>query len=145
VTTPFDKKKLRRQDANFHKSCVRITQQLVAYLSKHFPHAKVSIRNDPTESLEMVYSRLILAKQNICVRSTFCLFPAIAAFGTSFVQEGGVAYFMPQVAQVYDNIQLMNGTVLKSYEISKRGIQSTIAWLVEEEEDNRHSKTNTTK
>jgi hypothetical protein len=138
VTTPFDKKKLRHQDASFHKSCERITQKLVAYLSKHFPHAKVNIRNDPTDSLEMVYSRLILAKQNICVRSTFCLFPAIAAFGTSFVQEGGVAYFIPQVAQVYDNIQLMNGTVLRSYDISKRGIQSTIAWLLEEEEDNRH-------
>lgn len=130
VTIPFDPNHLRREDAAFGRSCQRLVQELVSYLSASFPQANVTIRNDPDETIPMIYSRLIMAKQMFCVRSTFCIFPAIASLGTSYVQEGGVAYFVSPMADAYKNIELMNdGKHLMSWEIDKRGLESTIEWL----------------
>ena len=78
----------------------------------------------------MVLSRLILAQYTFCARSTFCLFPAMASYGESFVQEGGVAYIFDRIVDAYDNIHLMDEPFLRSYEINKRGINHTMKWLL---------------
>jgi hypothetical protein len=129
VTAPFDPKHLRDLDAKHHKGCKRIVNELVDYLQTSFPRATVTIRNKPSDTVPMVYSRMILAQQTFCIRSTFCLFPAIASFRTSFFQQGGVAYFVSPMADVYDNIELMEEDYLLSHQIFQLGLESTIGWL----------------
>ena len=78
----------------------------------------------------MVMARMILANQTICTRSTFCLFPAIAAFGRSMIQSGGVAYFVPPISKAYDNIMVANMTIfIPSWRLSHYDMNQTIAWL----------------
>ncbi len=131
VTAPFSEKHRRQQDLGSGQVCQTLVLQLVDYLESHFPKAKVRIRNDPTESIPEVLSRLILAQHNFCVRSTFCLLPSIASFGTTCVQKGGAAYFMDDVSEVYDDIQLINEPFLLAHEIQEKGFNATLQWLTE--------------
>jgi hypothetical protein len=131
VTAPFGTNHSRKEDRKFGDTCKHIAGTLVNYLQGHFPNATITIRNDPSETIPMVFSRLILAKYTFCSRSTFCLFPSIASFGESFVQKGGVGYFFEHIANAYDNIHLMDEPVLLSHEATKRGINYTIQWLTE--------------
>jgi hypothetical protein len=97
ITAPFDPHHLRRQDAQHATKCQILVETLRDYLESHFPGtSKVSIRNDPSETIPMVLSRLILADQvSICIRSTFCVFPTLASFAKKRVfLEGGVSYFV---------------------------------------------------
>jgi hypothetical protein len=132
VTAPFtNSSSVRYQDRPHIDTCKNIVERLVSYLQQHFPNAKVRVRNDPKESIPKVMSRLILANYTFCARSTFCLFPAMASFGTSYVQEQGVAYFFDAISKAYDNIHLMQEPFLKSAEINEKGINHTLEWLVQ--------------
>ncbi len=131
VTAPFSDKNRRKQDFGSGEMCRTLVHELVDYLESHFPKAKVRVRNSPDESIPEVVSRLILAKHNFCVRSTFCLMPSIASYGTSNVQTGGIAYFIEDVAKVYDDVVSMDEPFLLSREIQERGFNSTIKWLKE--------------
>jgi hypothetical protein len=130
VTAPFVASDSRSQDRRHAPMCRVIVEELVGYLKRFFPRAMITVRNDPQETIAQVMSRLILAKYMFCARSTFCLFPALASFGTSYVQAGGVAYFFDPIAQVYDNIHLMHGNFLRSAEINERGFNATLDWLL---------------
>ena len=131
VTAPFSEENRRKQDLGSGQMCQTLVFELVHYLELHFPKAKVRVRNDPNESIPEVVSRLIMAKHNFCVRSTFCLLPSIAAYGTSYIQKGGAAYFMDDVSKVYDDIQLMDEPFLLTVDIKQRGFNSTLKWLTE--------------
>jgi hypothetical protein len=131
VTAPFAQAdELRKEDRAFGELCQHMVSQLQSYLGWHFPNASIHMRNDPHETIPTVFARLILAKVTFCARSTFCLFPAVAAFGQSYVQRDGVAYFMDKVSEVYENIHLMDEPFLRSYEIRQRGFNSTVRWLI---------------
>lgn len=130
ITAPFDNPtKLRWEDAAYHKGCQRIVTDFASYLNENFNNATITIRNDPNEGIPIVYSRMVLAQQTFCIRSTFCLFPALASFGQSYFQDGGVAYFIPPTEKVYDNVHLMNASHITSQRIAKLGIDGTISWL----------------
>ena len=131
VTAPFSEKDRRQQDHGSGRVCKTLVLELVDYLKSHFPNAKVRVRNDAKESIPEVVSRLILAQHNFCVRSTFCLLPSIASFGTTFIQQGGAAYFMDDVSEVYDDVQLINEPFLLAHEIEKKGFNATLQWLTE--------------
>jgi len=131
ITAPFEEKNRRKQDHGSGLLCQTLVYRLVDYLRTHFPNTIVNIRNDPSESIPEVVSRLILAKHNFCVRSTFCLFPSIASYGTSYVQKGGVAYFFDEISNVYDDIYLMDEPFLFTNEIRDKGFNSTLQWLTE--------------
>jgi hypothetical protein len=130
VTAPLSSAESRSQDRDYAPMCQVIVDRFLHYLMQHFPNATVTVRNDPNESIPQVMSRLILADYTFCVRSTFCLFPAIASYGSSFVLAGGVAYFFDPMVQVYDNIHLMEEDFLKSAEINEKGFQFTLEWLL---------------
>jgi hypothetical protein len=130
VTAPFSVETSRNEDRKYTAKCRKVVERLVSYLQESFPNTTINIRNDPTESIPMVMSRLILSKYTFCVRSTFCLFPAVATFGTSYVQQDGVAYFLNEISQVYDNIRLMKEPFLSSAEINERGLEETVDWLL---------------
>ena len=129
VTAPFSEENRRKQDLGSGIMCRTLVLQLVEFLKSHFPNVEVSVRNDPNESIPEVASRLILAKHTFCVRSTFCLLPSIASFGTSYVQKGGIAYFVDEISKVYDDIKLIDEPFLLSHEIKERGFNSTLEWL----------------
>ncbi|KAL3921151.1 MAG: hypothetical protein SGILL_002897 [Bacillariaceae sp.] len=136
VTAPFTNSSgARKQDRPHMGMCQSIVERLVSYLQQHFPGATIQVRNDPHESIPKVMSRLILANYTFCARSTFCLYPAVASFGTSYVQEGGVAYFFDAVSKAYDNIHLMRDPFLRSAEINEKGFNYTLEWLVQENSD----------
>jgi hypothetical protein len=131
VTAPFSEKNRRKQDLGSGHMCRALVLELVDYLESSFPKVKVRVRNNPNETIPEVVSRLILAKYNFCVRSTFCLLPSIASYGTSYVQKGGTAYFVDDVSKVYDNIEMMDEPFLFTRDIRERGFNSTLKWLTE--------------
>lgn len=131
VTAPFSDENRRKQDHGSGAICQTLALKLVEYLEFHFLHAQVNIRNDPNETIPEVVSRLVLAQHNFCVRSTFCLLPSIASFGTSYVQQGGAAYFVGKVSKVYENVRLMDEPFLLSQEIQEKGFNATLEWLAE--------------
>ena len=132
ITAPFEDVHRRKQDRDDRSGemCKIIVDTLRDYLQTHFPDTTITVRNDPNESIPIVLSRLIHAKYNFCVRSTFCLFPSIAAYGTSFVQKDGTAYFFEQISKVYNNIILMDEPFLLTNQIHNIGFNSTLEWLV---------------
>ena len=73
----------REKDAEFNDVCRAIVMDMVEYFQSAFPDAIVRIRNN--ESLPKRFGRLIHAKQSVCSPSTFCLYPAIAATGESYI------------------------------------------------------------
>mmetsp|Transcript_14334 Transcript_14334/g.36003 ORF Transcript_14334/g.36003 Transcript_14334/m.36003 type:complete len:454 (-) Transcript_14334:82-1443(-) len=131
VTAPFSDENRRKQDVGSGEICRTLVFELVDYLESQFPKAEVRVRNSPNESIPEVVSRLILAKHNFCVRSTFCLLPSIASYGMSYIQKGGIAYFVEDVSKVYDDVVSMDEPFLLSREIRERGFNSTLRWLTE--------------
>ena len=68
------------------QDCRIVLQGLVDFLQDHFPGIPVHVRNSINETLGTAFLRLILAKVTLCpAPSTFCLYPAIAAFGQSHI------------------------------------------------------------
>jgi hypothetical protein len=76
VTAPFDQERADwgHGDADLNKAVVMSAK---AHLERTFPHAKVTIRNDANESIDVVWTRKIVAKLLFCGPSTFCLVPAL--------------------------------------------------------------------
>ena len=136
VTQPFDKGKILRDlDAEYSNDCKHIVTSLQNYLSDHFSSAKVSIRNSQSDTIPMVMARLVLAEHTICIRSTFCMFPALATFGEATFLPGGVAYFLDPIAQFHSNVHLLDSTkvpYLFSHQIKEIGLNRTIDWLQNE-------------
>ena len=131
VTAPFSDESRRKQDVGSGEICRTLVYELVDYLESHFPKAEVRVRNSPNESIPEVVSRLILAKHNFCIRSTFCLLPSVASYGMSYVQKGGIAYFIEDISKVYDDVVSMDEPFLLSREIRERDFNSTLKWLTE--------------
>jgi hypothetical protein len=89
LTQPFqDKKKQqqRTQDADFtsRRRCRTLVVALKAYISRRHPTTRVSIRNDPNETIALTYARMIMANQTVGTMSTFSAFPVVATFGTGY-------------------------------------------------------------
>ena len=84
VTAPFAQRRADWGPGNpdMNHAIVTAAQE---YLQDAFPEATVSIRNDENETMDVVYARLVRANYTICGPSTFCLFPAIASMGESFI------------------------------------------------------------
>ena len=133
VTQPFKQgKNLRSLDAKHSMDCKQIVTSLQNYLSHHFSHAKVTIRNSQSDTIPIVMSRLVLAEHTICIRSTFCVFPALATFGEATFLPEGVAYFVDPIARSHSNIHLLDSNkvpFLFSKQIKKLGLNKTIFWL----------------
>jgi len=131
VTAPFSDTDRRKQDWGSGEMCRTLVSELVDYLRLHFPEARVRIRNDPSETIPEVMTRLILAKHNFCVRSSFCALPSMASYGTSYVQKRGTSCFVEDASGFYEDLQLMDEPFLLTREIHERGFNSTLRWLTE--------------
>jgi hypothetical protein len=76
VTAPFQQSRGHRpNDPTLNEAIVTSAKE---YLQRAFPNANVSIRNDPNESHDVVFARLLLAKTMLfCPPSSYCLIPAL--------------------------------------------------------------------
>lgn len=74
-----------------------------SFIQSAFPQAIVSIRNDDRDTHDIVFVRLMLANHTICGSSTFCLFPALASKGKSYILHsplyGGHPTWLDTVAE----------------------------------------------
>lgn len=118
ITPSFNESSLRRRDQGTTRICKVLVTGLVEYLQHAFPLSKISIRNGPEETLALAYARLVMANQTFCSPSTFSIFPSIASFGTSYIQRANSTYFVPPIAQRYDDVKLMDGGFLSAREVA---------------------------
>lgn len=136
ITAPFDPKHLRKQDARHGRQCQELVETFRDYLQEHAPRARITIRNDPTETIPMVFSRLVLADQaSICIRSTFCILPTLASFAQNRIfLEGGVSYFVSHLKEEGLFLLHSNSTpYIYSHEIHQMGWNATMEWLLQDE------------
>ncbi|KAL7535444.1 hypothetical protein ACHAWF_008969, partial [Thalassiosira exigua] len=86
VTQPFEKHSNRKHDKSNTQSCKRLAGALVDYLKHRFTSARVSLRNNPDETVALAYSRMIVAKQVVVGGvSTFGVFAALASMGHAVI------------------------------------------------------------
>mmetsp|Transcript_1786 Transcript_1786/g.2626 ORF Transcript_1786/g.2626 Transcript_1786/m.2626 type:complete len:447 (+) Transcript_1786:171-1511(+) len=129
ITQSFDGKENREQDRQFVIFCQELVGSLVTYIQGHFPKAIVSVRN-VQETPALAYARLVLANQTFAGMSTFSIFPAIASFGTSYIQTTRLSYFVKPIEGVYSGVTMINGSILTSKQMRNLGsFEESIAWL----------------
>lgn len=84
VTAPF-----KQNRAGWGAGDPELNQAIVVsameYIQSHFPNAVVSIRNNNTETHDMVFTRLIKTDHLICGPSTYCVLPALATRGSAHI------------------------------------------------------------
>ena len=136
LTQPFEKHRVRRQDSGKTNDCRQAVYLLVNYLQGHFPHARITIRNNELETLPLTYARIVMAKQAFTSLSSFGIFPVIATYGRGYFQQGnqGVNPFTGGLPHRLPNLTEMTAPVLGSLTIRKMGLNATLAWFVKETE-----------
>lgn len=135
VTIPFNEPhRLRGRDRRGAGPCRRIVAHLVRYLETHLPGAvgHVTVRNGPGETSAVAMARLVMAKTaTFCGPTTFGVFPSIASFGTAYVHSGATNYFVAEVAERYDDVDVMDEPLLTSTTMMKNmSLNETIQWLL---------------
>ena len=73
----------RNEGCPFDGLCSKLSFDIQDYISRAYPKARVTIRNN--ESVATSISRMVLSKMVVCNPSTFSLYPCIATFGTSYI------------------------------------------------------------
>jgi hypothetical protein len=124
VTAPWDPSKCRPdKDCDMIDNiCRPILLDLQWYLKTQFSYATVQIRHDDT-TIDS-YARMIQAKLIICNPSTFCIYPAIAAHGQSYIVASKRLYpFIAELPLIYDNIHVAEVEFLNMAQINEFRIQ----------------------
>jgi hypothetical protein len=98
-----------------------VTEAARDYIQRKFPDARVSIRNDDvSETMAITYVRMVAAKWLFCGSSTFCLFPALATSGESYILQsplyGGYRSWINKVAESFENVHYKKGEIIFSSE-----------------------------
>ena len=106
-----------------------------SYLQNSFPNSTVSIRNSGKESLDLVYTRLIMTNMTICGPSTFCVYPAIASLGQAYILHsplfGGSKTWLNKVAEDFRHVHYVRRKYYPSIDIYKLGttdIVNKLSW-----------------
>ena len=92
------------------------------YIQSKFPDARVSIRNDDVkETMAVTYVRMVAAIWSFCGSSTFCLYPALATAGESYILQsplyGGSPGWLDKVSESFENVHYMEGEIILSTEL----------------------------
>ena len=111
---------------NHHnKVCQLFTDDLAQYLRESFPNARVTVRNDQSDTLAIVYTRLIMAKQTFAGATGFGTLPVVASFGTGYIvspkEVKAKNKWITLASTMYDNIELMDDdSRLKNFHFKSR-------------------------
>jgi hypothetical protein len=101
ITLSFDKHRCRAVDCPYISRCKHFINGVKQYLEVNFRNASVIIRNGNDENFLSAYSRIIMARTSICSPSTFCVLPAIASQGMSYIVKSEKYY--PWLSSKYIN------------------------------------------
>ena len=104
------------------------------YIQRKFPDARVSVRNvNVNETMAMAYVRMVAAKWSFCGSSTFCLYPALATAGKSYILQsplhGRSPGWLDRVAESFKNVNLIEGKVIFSNEFREWNTSDTVKTL----------------
>jgi hypothetical protein len=135
VTAPFNQKRDGGHgDADLNQAVIEAAQE---YLQKAFPKARISIRDDDHESMNVTYARMIKANVTIYGPSTFCLFPAIACLGKSYVLHSPLFRYSPSwidtVALLMTNVHYVDEKYLPPTDIYDLNVTTIVKMLRREE------------
>jgi hypothetical protein len=83
---PVQHRTLDTSNLQVKQRCRTLVLAFADHLNERFPSAKVSIRNDRSETITMAYFRIVMANQTIGAMSTFSVFPMVGSFGTGYYQ-----------------------------------------------------------
>lgn len=90
VTQPFDPKSPNVRPADQYSSgqrCRTLVESLVIYLQRRYPATRIRVRNNASEPLTAIYSRIILANQTISGVSSFSVLAAVSGKGRVCVRR----------------------------------------------------------
>jgi hypothetical protein len=90
LTSSLDARNCRPADCPHVDICKELVLDLQQYLEEHWNQATVTIRSEETPVAS--YARMVSSEQVVCDSSTFCIFPAIATRGTSYITENEELY-----------------------------------------------------
>ena len=118
VTAPLDPSHCRvDKDCDWIPQCRAILTDLVQYLETSLSVPAV-VRIDRADTTVRSYARLLHAKLNICNPSTFCVYPAMAAFGESYIVASEQLYpFITDLPHMYRNIHVAHVEFLNMTQI----------------------------
>ena len=108
IIVKFDKK-----DDN--SICDDVQLDMKVFLQQQFPESIVRIRKKISDV--DAYARLILANVSVCNPSTFCLFPAIASVGKSYLLDSTLYPFVKAISKEESNVELISTTYLRTENI----------------------------
>lgn len=84
IAQPFQGQ-IRKNDRKDTGRCAILVGALQSFLRHSFPRANVTIRNSPSETIALAFTRLIMANESVAAgTSTFIAMPFYAAFGTAY-------------------------------------------------------------
>ena len=100
------------------------------YIQSKLPDARVTIRNDGSETIPMTYVRIVAANWSFCGSSTFCLYPALATYGESYILHsplyGGSPGWLDKVAASYQNVHYTQGECVFHAEYSEWNVTDIV-------------------
>ncbi|KAI2501105.1 hypothetical protein MHU86_13396 [Fragilaria crotonensis] len=131
ITAPFHQKR-----DHFHANDPELNEAVVVAARDHiqskFPDARVSIRNGD-ETITVTYARMVAANWSFCGSSTFCLFPALATAGESYILQsplyGAKQGWLSKVAESFKNVHYIEGKMISSAEYHEWNITDIVQAL----------------
>jgi hypothetical protein len=136
VTAPFDQqRKGSNNNATLNQAVV---ENLHSYLMERFPSTNITIRNNESDSTDIVFGRLVGAKTLFCGPSTFCLIPALGRTGETIVVQsplyGGNTGWLGKVAKRYENFRYVPGSIIGSNVMHNSTIEEILSYLMDGED-----------
>lgn len=117
ITAPYrQRRQVKFRDAERNEA---VTVAARDYIQSKFPHANVSIHNGD-ETTAVSYARIVAANWSFCGSSSFCLFPALATVGESYILQsplyGGSPSWLDNVAASFENVHYVSDDIILSTE-----------------------------
>jgi hypothetical protein len=129
ISTSINPTLARIKDVPFLDSCQLLLQDMREYLSEIFPLARVYIHTN--DSVAQSISRMVYSKQVWCNPSTFCVYPAIASMGQSYIVKSSSLYPFVEEIQDEPNIHILDQDFLSMQQIVLNNMTTSdiIHWL----------------
>jgi hypothetical protein len=128
LTATHDPRKARSSDVKHFAACSAILDDMVHFFEETYPSVKISIRSSDT--IAQSFGRMIHSKQFWCNPSSFCVFPAIATTGHSYMLQSELYPFVEEI-NGEPNIQVVKRGFLNATQIAidRMNVSEILTWL----------------
>jgi hypothetical protein len=130
VTQPFDvNAQVRLFDGGQDKrqKCKLVVFAFVDHLRARFPKARITVRNDPRETIALTFARMIMTRQTVIGITSFGVFPGVSTFGTGYIRKPdffphcpNLWLLDPNVERTVNNVKLIEEPRLMAFECAER-------------------------